>query len=314
MTANQALYGKYLQPGDKDAPEINLKQSPLALLVQTCSSIESNLYSGAKPSFNGHYKPVAYQQNVAQTPKSSHLKVENIKSGPSRKVSMKTTDIKSKRVDKNDKKVLKRPSSQQASVKTTLSPKKQKLTPEISPTKPSTPTATTSNKHDRDLAEVKPFSPLYDMQHQQLSNFNHQANIQMQMMNPMHYYMKTIEDQLKSSQHVCNWMVNNVTCGKKFSTSDQLLSHLQTHAMTSQPSYPPISSLQTNQMLQSAYSLMQSQQNQLASMHLANPHNSLGALSMYNLPTMFPQGNFPMFPTKTPNAQNFYFPFNNVLS
>ena len=123
------------------------------------------------------------------------------------------------------------------------------------------------------------------------SNFNHQAQFQMQMMNPMHYYMKTIEDQLKSSQHVCNWMVNNVTCGKKFSTSDQLLSHLQTHAMTSQqPSYPPISSLQTNQMLQSAYSLLQSQQNQLASMQLA-AQNNLGGFPMYKPISLFNHSN-----------------------
>ena len=206
------------------------------------------------------------------------------------------------------------PGSGEVLVKTTLSPKKQKLTPEVSPTKPSTPMAATSKKHDRDSAEVKPFSPLYDMHHQQLSNFNHQANIQMQMMNPMHYYMKTIEDQLKSSQHVCNWMVNNVTCGKKFSTSDQLLSHLQTHAMTSQPSYPPISSLQTNQMLQSAYSFMQNQQNQLTSLQLAAPKN-VGAFPMYRpVPYAFNQGSFPLLQTQTPSISPYYLPFSNVFS
>merc|ERR1719354_1140166 len=285
--------------------QINLKQSPLALLAQTCSAIESNLRSGFKPRIGG-YSAISKQQQIEAVKKP---KENALQPSPGRKHGVPSTAFKS---EKFDKKVVKRPASSRSPVKTTPSPKKQKLS------EAKTPTEQAKRKSSESFNSPSGSSnPPIPQPYKLNENLLKQAQLQMQMMNPMHYYMKTIENQLKSSQHVCNWMVNNVTCGKKFSTPDQLLSHLQTHAMTSQqPSYPPISSLHSKQMLQSAYSLLQSQQNQLASMQLAANTPRLG-LPMYTFPSIFNQGNvgsFPVFPTKTPTASNYYFPFNNVLS
>merc|ERR1719354_712658 len=281
--------------------QINLKQSPLALLAQTCSAIESNLRSGFKPRISG-YSALSKQQQIEAVKKP---KENALQPSPGGKHGVPSVAFKAFK-EKFDKKVVKRPSSSCSPVKTTPSPKKQRLS------EAKTPTEQAKRKSSESFSSPGSSSnPSVPQPYKLNENLLKQAQLQMQIMNPMHYYMKTIEDQLKSSQHVCNWMVNNVTCGKKFSTPDQLLSHLQTHAMTSQqPSYPPISSLHSNQMLQSAYSLLQSQQNQLATMQFAK-QNNLGAYPMYKPTSMFNQGNIANLSASLPF---YYNPFNHVLS
>jgi len=305
MTAKQDCfsYNKYLQPTEKDKPEINLKQSPLALLAQTCSSIESNLTSCAKPTYNIDYKPVL--KHYKQVKETLQSKTRNSSS-----VALPRPDEGKPKTPKGDKKLMKRSSSSCSPASVVSSPKKQKLNEKSTP--PSIPERASSECLSNliNYPSLNHPTPSY---YQQNDNLLKQAQLQMQMMNPMHYYMKTIEDQLKSSQHVCNWMVNNVTCGKKFSTSDQLYSHLQTHAMTSQPSYPPISSLQTNQMLQSAYSILQNHQNQLASVNFAG-QNNLSGVPVFNPFAKYLHGNLPMLPTSATTVSPYCLPFSNVFS
>jgi len=310
MSSNQKCfsYNKYLQPAEKDKPEINLKQSPLALLAQTCSAIESNLYSDSKQRvlIPNSYKVLNKQQKIEDV---AQLKPSKDKCYPFQQTSSRKHDIPNKapRVEKVDKKVIKRSSSSCSSVKMTPSPKKQKLN------QAKTPVINVKRESSENFSSPNNLNHLVPQSNKQNENLLKQAQLQMQMMNPMHYYMKTIEDQLKSSQHVCNWMVNNVTCGKKFSTSDQLLSHLQTHAMTSQPSYPPISSLQTNQMLQSAYSILQNHQNQLASVNFAG-QNNLSGVPVFNPFAKYLHGNLPMLPTSATTVSPYCLPFSNVFS
>ena len=267
--------------------------------------IESNLYCNFGPRFKNYSNLSQYQQ---KTTDHKLIKSDEVRGSKSLKTSKNIDEAKNEN-EKNNKinrKNLKRASSHSPNSCSgaTSSPKKQRFTP-------------ISAKSESPLAvdiSFKPqlrTSPVSIKSLLSKSNFNHQANTQMQMMNPMYYYMKTIEDQLKSSQHVCNWMVNNVTCGKKFSTSDQLLSHLQTHAMTSQqPSYPSISSLQTNQMLQSAYRSLQSQQNQLL-MQLADKNNSYVGFPMYKSASIYNHNNI----ASLFSSSSFYYnPLSYVLS
>merc|ERR1719376_2074852 len=189
---------------------INLKQSPLALLAQTCSAIESNLYSKIKPSFSSYSNLSQSNQKVTENyfAKTSAAEINN-----SPKTSNKTAKALNKnlKTEKTHSKKLKRASSQNLCYGATQSPKKQKLTPMSAKSVSPLPVDSVFVINSNAFVSQSRTSPISMSSLLPESNFNHQANIQMQMMNPMHYYMKTIEDQLKSSQHVCNWMVNNVT-------------------------------------------------------------------------------------------------------
>ncbi|XP_015905570.1 zinc finger protein Noc [Parasteatoda tepidariorum] len=106
---------------------------------------------------------------------------------------------------------------------------------------------------------------------------------------------------LMSRPNVCSWVVGDTYCGKRFSTSEELLQHLRTH--TNLPTSEPSLSL-----LSPAFSLASSNLNAACHMHFSSPTT---LTSPAGLRRTYPTS---LSPVSSLSAANRYHPYKPTLS
>ena len=251
--------------------QINLKKSPLELLVQTCSSIESSLYHSTHPVLNKCTMPYSpanqnFQSCLQKINKTESCTIVN------KNPSVAKNDIK---VEK-EQNILKRFSVAENS-ESTPSPKKKKITTSTSQINETNSLLNSEENYFKFCQKLQNPKREYRFTPQILTNNLHQS------------LLKTHEVNDQSRKHACNWMVGSSVCGRSFFTSEDLLLHLQSHAAES--SIQQMHSFYSNQLysLQSFYNTLQ-QQNMAQIAQVAG-QKTFGSLPVNNYPDIFAQNN-----------------------
>ena len=251
-----------------------MKKSPLELLVQTCSSIESNLYHSSHPVLNKCTTPYSQANQKVQ---SSLQKINNTES--SRTLNKNLCLIKNDVKLENEQNNLKRFSINSTDT-VTPSPKRKKLTPTVLQSNTTNNLLNSADKNFKFCQKPLSIYPKHEyMLTPQLLNNNLNQK-----------FLKNPELNDPSRNYACNWMIGNVVCGRNFFTTEELLLHLQSHATES--SIQQMHNFYSNQLysLKSFYNILQ-QQN-MAQIAQITAQNTFGSLPMNNYPDTYTQNNF----------------------